>query len=128
MLAVELAVGGSLSGVAAASMTVNPSGFVNQASGNIAGSVIQSQKYASLEQRSFTPQLYSFGPSRPHLVLYPALRQYRKSKMNEPRQRFVRGLAVWLLKVSSSLPCFSKFIKTRLQEKIARIRTRKNIG
>jgi len=59
MLAVELAVGGSLSGVAAASMTVNPSGFVNQASGNIAGSVIQSQKYASLEQRSFTPTAVS---------------------------------------------------------------------
>lgn len=43
-----------IQGVATASMAYNPTGFVNQASGNIAGGVIQTNKY-SVAQRSFTP-------------------------------------------------------------------------
>jgi hypothetical protein len=131
MLAVELAVGGSLSGVAAASMTVNPSGFVNQASGNIAGSVIQSQKYASLEQRSFTPTAVStalqFRPVAASSSGVPSAAAVPKIQNERAAAKIRTQLGRLAAEGPSSLPCFSKFIKTRLQKKIARIRTRKNI-
>jgi hypothetical protein len=62
LLAAELAVSGSvmcLSGVAAAAVAINPSGFVNQASGNMARSVIQSTKNTSIQQCSFVPSVVS---------------------------------------------------------------------